>query len=197
MTIIAGLELTPRTDAGSLHELPDYLRPGLRVVIVGFNPSIYSATVGHYYARPTNQFWKCLNESGLLPQGVSLGPWDDSRLPLFGLGLTDVVKRPTRSCNDLRASDYESGVIKLREKLERHLPKVVAFNGKGVFQAYRRFAEPSKMTAEPVELGPQRRDSDGVRAFVLPSTSPINARLRPADKLVYFKRLADWVSRHA
>lgn len=195
--MIADLGLTSGTNAVMLPALPDYLRPGLKVIFVGFNPSTYSAAAGHYYARPANQFWRCLNQSGLLPHGVSLGPSDDSRLPLFGLGLTDVVKRPTRSCSDLRASDYKCGVTELREKLERCLPAVVAFNGKGVFEAYQKFGGPRSMPAEPTELGLQRRDAAGVRAFVLPSTSPINARLRPEDKLVYFKRLADWVSRHA
>ena len=180
-----------------LGELPDYLTPGLNVVFVGFNPSVYSAAAGHYYARPANQFWRCLNESGLLPAGVTLGACDDSSLPSFGLGLTDVVKRPTRSCSDLRASDYKSGVAVLRQKLERCSPKVVAFNGKGVFEAYNRFGAPPGLAGQSNKLGLQEGDSAGVQAFVLPSTSPINARLRPEDKLVYFKGLADWVSRHA
>ena len=196
MTMIAPSGLTSRSDAEGLAELPDYLTPGLKVVFIGFNPSVYSAAAGHYYARPANQFWACLNGSGLLPDGVELGPRDDSRLPLFGLGLTDVVKRPTRSCNDLRASDYAEGVTKLREKLERCMPKVAAFNGKGVFQAYRRFGGPRGVRANPIELGSQPRDSAWVQAFVLPSTSPINARLRPEDKLAYFKGLAELVNRN-
>jgi TDG/mug DNA glycosylase family protein len=38
--------------------LPDLLRPGLRLVVVGINPSLYSVAVGHYYARPGNDFWR-------------------------------------------------------------------------------------------------------------------------------------------
>ncbi len=33
--------------------LPHYLRPGLRAVFIGYNPSHYSAEAGHYYARAT------------------------------------------------------------------------------------------------------------------------------------------------
>ena len=190
-------EAVQERGTGIVRELPDYLMAGLKVVFVGFNPSVYSAAAGHYYARPANQFWRCLNQSGLLPDGVDLGPCDDSRLPHFGVGLTDVVKRPTRSCSDLRASDYRSGVTALRAKLERCLPMVVAFNGKGVFEAYKRFGGLRGAPAEPTQLGLQKGDAAGFRAFVLPSTSPINARLRPEDKLVYFKGLADWVRRHA
>ena len=178
-------------------ELPDYLERGLNVIFVGFNPSIYSAAAGHYYARPANQFWRCLNESGLLPEGVRLGPSEDWRLPEFGLGVTDVVKRPTRSCSDLRTSDYRSGAAELRRKLDRCAPKVVAFNGKGVFQAYTKFGGERAPNASPIRLGLQPMDAGGVRAFALPSTSPINARLRLEEKLAHFKALAEWVRRHA
>lgn len=195
--MIAASSPASQASETTVAELPDYLVFGLKVVFVGFNPSVYSAAAGHYYARPANQFWRCLNGSGLLPDGVSLGPRDDLRLTVFGLGLTDVVKRPTRSCSDLRALDYRSGVRILRRKLEQCSPKIVAFNGKGVFEAYRRFGSSRRALEPPIELGLQQPDGAGVQAFVLPSTSPINARLRLEQKLVYFKRLADWVDRHA
>jgi mismatch-specific thymine-DNA glycosylase len=194
MTIL-GMSSTTNTER--LPELPDYLTPGLKVIFVGFNPSIYSAQAGHYYARPANQFWRCLNQSGLLPQGVNLGAYDDSSLPRYGLGLTDVVKRPTRSCNDLRASDYEFGVAALRAKLERCVPKVVAFNGKGVYEAYQRFGRVHRAPAQALKLGLQQPDAAGIQAFVLPSTSPINARLSPGEKLGYFQGLAAWVRQYA
>ena len=37
--------------------VPDYLRVGLNLVFVGFNPSLKSAEIGHYYAGRGNQFW--------------------------------------------------------------------------------------------------------------------------------------------
>jgi hypothetical protein len=40
--------------------LPDLLAPGLRLVVVEINPSLYSVAVGHYHARPGNDFWKLL-----------------------------------------------------------------------------------------------------------------------------------------
>lgn len=190
---ISGASSTVQT----LPELPDYLTRGLKVVFVGFNPSVYSAAAGHYYARPANQFWRCLNGSGLLPGGISLGPQDDWRLPEFGLGVTDVVKRPTRSCSDLRASDYKAGVKTLSGKLERCSPEAVAFNGKGVFEAFQRFRETRGLPMRPVSLGPQAPANGGTRMFVLPSTSPINARLSLGEKLAYFRRLAEWVHRDA
>ena len=174
------MEATPR-------ELPDYLTSGLRVVFVGFNPGLYSATVGHYYAKPTNCFWQCLNESGLLPRGVTLEPKDDSRLPEFGIGVTDIVKRWSRSSSELRRSDYCLGVPLLREKLERAAPRAVAFNGKGVYEQF---------CGRLAKLGPQPDPIGTARVFVLPSTSGRNGSVTRAQKLKYFRRLAGWVKQY-
>lgn len=48
--------------------LPDYLRPGMKLVIIGYNPGDRSARVGHYYAGRGNEFWPLLYESGVLPE---------------------------------------------------------------------------------------------------------------------------------
>jgi hypothetical protein len=73
----------------------------------------------------------------------------------------------------------------------------VAFNGKGVFEAYRRYGRPRTPSVEATQLGLQRPDSAGSQGFVLPSTSSINARLSLVEKLAYFTALAEWVSQHA
>ncbi|HEV2423708.1 MAG TPA: mismatch-specific DNA-glycosylase [Terriglobia bacterium] len=177
-----GMEMGARC----LRELPDYLRPGLRLVFVGFNPSEYSCRAGHYYASPGNPFWSFLYEAGLVPERLS--PQDDYRLLEFGIGITDIVKRCSRSSSDLGGEDYRLGAPMLREKLERAAPKTVAFNGKGVWE---------KFTGRPSKLGPQQGAAGGARVFVLPSTSRRNARLTHEQKLDYFRTLADWVSTDA
>jgi len=63
-------------------QLPDYLRPGLDVVFVGFNPGERSARVGHYYAGRGNQFWNFLFESGLVKERLEYK--DDRRTLEFG-----------------------------------------------------------------------------------------------------------------
>lgn len=166
------------------HELPDYLIPGLDVVFVGFNPGDRSSRIGHYYAGRGNQFWNFLFESGLVP--MRLQPEDDRRVVEFGLGLTDAVKRWSRSSNDLRAADFRQGVPELRAKLRTAPPRVVAFNGK---VAYERFS------GRLAGLGWQRPTVEGARVFVLPSTSGRNGSLTRAGKLAYFRRLARWVKR--
>lgn len=167
-------------------ELPDYLRPGLHVVFVGFNPGDRSSRIGHYYAGRGNQFWNFLYESGLVPSRLT--PEEDRRVLEFGIGLTDVVKRWSRSSSDLAADDYRRGSRLLGEKLERVAPRIIAFNGKG---AYERFA------GRPTRLGLVKHCSIAdARVFVLPSTSGRNGSLTRAEKLKYFQRLARWVKRH-
>jgi len=43
-----------------MRTLPDHLRKGMKLVIVGCNPTESSARVGHYYAGRDNQFWPIL-----------------------------------------------------------------------------------------------------------------------------------------
>jgi len=50
--------------------LRDRIRPGVRVLFVGINPGIRSATVGHHFAGPSNRFWKLLYESGLVGEPI-------------------------------------------------------------------------------------------------------------------------------
>ena len=84
--------------------LPDYLAPDLDIVFVGINPGAHSAEVGHYFATPANRFWPAVNRSGLFPEPLTAE--DDHRALEFGVGFTDVVKRPSSSASKLRAADY-------------------------------------------------------------------------------------------
>jgi TDG/mug DNA glycosylase family protein len=163
-------------------QLPDYLRPNLQVVFVGINPGKTSAELGHYYARPGNPFWEFLFESGLTTK--RLFPEDDHSILDFGIGLTDVVKRWSRSSGDLSTEEYRNGVTQLTDKLKRITPRVVAFNGKIAYE---------KLCGRAARLGWQEGKIAGARVFVLPSTSPRNARMTRAEKLQYFQRLARWV----
>lgn len=162
-------------------DLPDYLRPGLKIVFVGFNPGERSAAIGHYYAGRGNQFWNFLYESGLIPE--RLFPEDDYRILDFGIGMTDLVKRWSKSSSDLNANDYRNGVLGLKAKLLAAAPAIVAFNGKTAYE---------KFQGGKAELGPQPHRLGNSRIFVLPSTSGRNGSLSRSQKLGYFRRLASW-----
>ena len=161
-----------------MRTLPDYLRSGMKLVIVGCNPGDRSARVGHYYAGRGNEFWPMLYESGVLPE--LLDHRDDKRMIEFGVGLTDLVKRPTRGIEELRREEFAEGRILLGQKLDQYAPQVIAFNGK---TAYERFSQ------RPCKLGLQKGQLYGAQVFVLPSTSGKNAIERGA-KLRYFRQLA-------
>ena len=117
-----------------MRTLPDHLRKGMKLVIVGCNPSESSVRVGHYYAGRTNQFWPILHESGVVPEPFDYH--DDKRVIEFGIGLTDLVKRPTKGVEELTRGDFAEGRIVLSQKLEEFSPHVVAFNGKIVYEQF-------------------------------------------------------------
>jgi len=151
----------------------------MKLVIVGFNPGERSARVGHYYAGRNNQFWPLLYESGIVPEPLEYR--DDVRLPEFGVGLTDLVKRPTRGIEELRREDFAEGRLLLAKRLEEVAPRVVAFNGKLVYENF---------CGRPCKLGLQQGQLYGARVFVLPSTSGQNAGMARGRKLQYFRQLA-------
>jgi TDG/mug DNA glycosylase family protein len=144
--------------------LPDYLRKGLDLVFVGLNPGLYAAQVGHYFAYKQNRFWPALSLSGLIPEPI--GPEDDARLLEWGIGLTDIVKRPTRGIHEVSTAEFRRGAKVLRGKIEHYQPRVVCFIG---LTGYRICCEN--------ESGPgtQAGRFGGASVFVVPSTSPRNA----------------------
>jgi TDG/mug DNA glycosylase family protein len=161
--------------------LPDYLPSQPDILFVGINPGTYSARQGHYYARSTNRFWWALHASGLLP--VRLSPQDDRRVVEFGLGLTDLVKRPTSSAAQLRDDEFAAGRRVLAAAIARVRPLIVCFNG---LTGYRRFF------GEPAQPGRQRRCLGPARVYVVPSTSARNAAYPRDVILAYFRDLKAW-----
>lgn len=145
-------------------DLPDILQPGLKLVFVGYNPSLPAARIGHYYAGKQNFFYVLLHRHGLTP--VLLTPWDDHTLPRYGIGVTDMCPIPTAQAGMLPAGALRGGRRALQEKLERLEPRVVCFNGLGVYRAY--FGRP------PMSVGLQPDLIGKSSVFVVPSTSPAN-----------------------
>ncbi|MHB1421051.1 MAG: mismatch-specific DNA-glycosylase, partial [Bacillota bacterium] len=90
-----------------LGPIPDYLRLGLDILFVGYNPSILSGKSGHHYANPRNRFWQILNEAGLTPRKYR--PEEDQYLLELGYGLTNIVARPTRSAAEITREEYAQG----------------------------------------------------------------------------------------
>lgn len=166
-----------------MRTLPDHLRKGMKLVIVACNPSESSVRVGHYYAGRDNEFWSMLFEGGVIPEPFDYH--DDKRVIEFGIGLTDLVKRPSKTPEELSREDFAEGRIVLSQKLEEFTPRVVAFNGK---LAYEQFAQ-RKCT-----FGLQKELLYGARVFVLPVT-PGPATAVKSEKRKHFRKLAQLVKR--
>ena len=166
-------------DSSAAETLPEYLRPGLDIIFAGYNPGERSAMLGHYYAGFGNLFWPLLYESGLTPVPLSFG--EDRRILEFNYGLTDLVKRPSRSSADLRPEEMRRGAGELEAKLMRYQPRIVCFNGKGVYEHFR--------GGQPCELGGQAELIGRSKAFVIPSTSARNGRVGRERKLEFFRDL--------
>ena len=150
----------------------------MKLVIVGCNPGEQSARLGHYYAGRANLFWPLLYDSKILPEPLEYQ--DDKRVIEFGIGLTDLVKRPTRGIEEIERQEFSEGRIMLSQKLEEYAPRVVGFNGIMVFE---------KFSQRKCKLGLQKEPLYGAQVFVLPSTSGQNAVGR-GNKLRYFRELA-------
>lgn len=161
--------------------LPDYLRKGMKLVIVGCNPTESSVRAGHYYAGRGNPFWSLLFDSGVVPEPFDYP--DDRRIIEFGIGLTDLVKRPTKTVEELKREDFAEGRFVLSRKLEEFLPRVVAFNGK---LPYEQFAQ------RKCRYGIQNELLYGARVYVLPTTIDQAPRSR-GERLKHFRKLAELV----
>lgn len=170
----------------NLNTLPDYLRPGLDIVTIGINPSLPSVREGYYFANPRNRFWRALNASGLLPVLVVPGaPAMDLLVSQYGIGFTDVVKRPTANAAQLCAADFRDWAPILKDKLEQHAPKIAWFQGKQACEHYLRYAEGLKPV---LDWGEQPFRLGRTRLFVSPNPSPANAAFS-------LDELTDWMRR--
>src|SRR5437764_12410745 len=170
-----------RSATVELRRLRDCVRPDVRVLLVGINPGIRSATIGHHFAGPSNRFWKLLYGSGLVPDAI--GTEQDRRLPEWGFGMTNLVARATPGIDTLRPEEYVAGARVLRRKVRRWKPRIVAFVGVSLYRAI--FAKRG-----PITLGLPRETFETARVFVLPNPSGRNANFTYAEMLAAFKALA-------
>ena len=159
--------------------LPDVVAPGLDVLFCGINPSLRSAERGHHFARPGNRFWPALHLAGLTPRRLT--PDEDRELLRYGLGVTNLVDRPTRTAAELSPAELRAGADSLGELVGRHRPRVVAVLG---VTAWRWAFERPKAV-----LGLQPERIGGVETWVAPNPSGLNAHHQLPDLARLYARL--------
>jgi TDG/mug DNA glycosylase family protein len=159
--------------------------PNLRVLVCGFNPSIPAYRSGHYYANPSNRFYRLLHDAGLTPRLLS--PAEDTLLPSMGIGVTDLCPVPSAMAHDLPASAFAMGVEALKVMLRRCRPRVLCCNGYGVYRAL--------MGRPPLGAGLQDGILfEGVPVFAIPSSSGAACALS-AVRLAAWRELAAYCAR--
>jgi TDG/mug DNA glycosylase family protein len=168
--------------ADILPPLRDVIRPPVRLLLIGINPGVRSSQLGHHFAGPSNRFWKLLYDSRLVPEPIGFA--DDIRLPEWGIGITNLIPRPTPGIDTLKPAEYIGGAVTLRKKIRRVKPEVVAFVGVTLFRSVF-----GRKAGQPVALGPQEERFEGARVFVLPNPSGRNANFTYDEMLQAFTRL--------
>ena len=147
----------------------DVIAPNLRVLFCGINPGLYTAAVGHHFARPGNRFWPALYAAGITPRLLS--PFEERELLGLGYGITNVVRRATAGENDLSPAELVAGGRRLARTVRRYRPRCLALLGVGAYRAA--FARPKAQPGrQPERLG------DAV-LWVLPNPSGLNAHYQP------------------
>ena len=165
--------------------LRDIVEARPRILFVGINPSLRSEEVGHHFASPGNPFWRLLYAARLVP--LELTHQEDTRLPEFGLALTNLCGRATRAASELTPDEMNRGAHTLAVKIRKAEPEVVAFVGVSI---YRRVFG----TAASAGAGLKAETIAGARVFVLPNPSGLNASFPGfKDKLIWFERLREFV----
>jgi double-stranded uracil-DNA glycosylase len=163
-----------RVQARRERTLPDTVGPGMRLLVCGLNPSLYAADRGVGFARPNNRYWNAARTAGLV--AVDRDPLD--ALVHHGVGMTDLVKRATAAAAELTTEEYRSGVARV-ERLVRWLqPGAVCFVGLAGWRA---------AIDRKAEAGVQPDGFGGRPAYVMPSTSGLNARVRPAELVEHLR----------
>ena len=165
--------------------LRDIIAPHPRVLFVGINPSLRSEQVGHHFASPGNPFWKLLYASKLIPEPLTSD--EDKRLVEFGMAMTNLCARASRSAAELTREEIVAGKGILAKKIKRVGPEVVAFVGLSIYRDF--FGKAGSAGA-----GIKAEAISGARVFVLPNPSGLNASFPGfKDKLIWFEKLREFI----
>lgn len=157
----------------------DVIATDLKVLFCGINPGLYTAAVGHHFARPGNRFWPALYYSGFTPRLMS--PFEEKELLKLGLGITNIVDRATANASELSRGELKKGSLILIDKVIQFKPKVIAVLG---IASYRwAFDKPKANT------GKQKEKIGSSSVWVLPNPSGINANYLMDDLVAEFVKL--------
>jgi double-stranded uracil-DNA glycosylase len=164
----------------------DVIAPRLRVLFCGINPGLYTAAVGHHFARPGNRFWPALYAAGFTERLLS--PFDEQELLHSGYGITNVVMRTTATADLLSRDELREGGKQLAAKVRRYKPGFLAVLGLGAYRAA--WDQPKAV------IGRQKEMIGETVVWVLPNPSGLNAHYQSKQLATLFSELKAAVDAH-
>lgn len=173
--VIEGDHIT--IDATRARMLPDLVRPGLRVLFCGFNPSLYAADTGVAFGRPGNRFWPAALESGLLTRDRD--PWYAVRHD--SVGWTDLVKRATVAAAELSTAELRDGFARVERLCEWLQPELVCLLGVGGWR---------DLVNRKAIVGWQPETVGGRPVYVMPNPSGLNASTQHAGFVDHLRKIS-------
>ena len=160
--------------------LPDFVGPGMRLLVCGLNPSVYAADAGVGFATARQPVLARRARRGhrhARPRPPARASSD------HGVGMTDLVKRATAARRGAhRVDEYRDGAG------ARRAHRALAPPRRGLLRRARRLARRGRpqrgsRVCSPTTFG-------GVPAYVMPSTSGLNARVPLDDLADHLRRAA-------
>jgi double-stranded uracil-DNA glycosylase len=159
--------------------IPDLAGPGMRLLLVGINPSLWSGWAGLHFGRPSNRLWPTLAGAGLTPR--RLRPEETGELLAAGIGITNLVARATARADELTPDEIRAGRPRLLRTVRKWRPAWVAVLG---VTAYR-----TAFAAPKAKVGEQGENIGDARLWVLPNPSGLNAHYQQPDLTAAYTQL--------
>ncbi|MEH3033013.1 MAG: mismatch-specific DNA-glycosylase [Aeromicrobium erythreum] len=166
-----------------LRPVPDLLGPGLRLLLVGINPSILSSDTGHHFAHPGNRFYPALARAGIIGPDETDPARAAVALRRAGVGISNLATRPTARASELADDELRGAPDRLATLVAEHRPRVVAVAG---ISAYR-----VAFAARRARPGRQPDDLAGAELWVVPNPSGLNAHETIASLADAYAEVAD------
>jgi len=167
--------------AATSQTVRDVIAPDLSILFCGINPGLYTAAVGHHFARPGNRFWPTLYAAGFTDR--LLTAFDERELLKLGYGITNVVSRTTASADLLSKDEMIKGGERLRKKVARYRPRILAVLGVGTYRV--------AFNQSKAKVGRQIERIGNTIVWVLPNPSGLNANYQMKDLTKLFVELRE------
>ncbi|PWN32851.1 DNA glycosylase [Meira miltonrushii] len=134
-----------------LPEVPDHVKDGMDVLMIGSNPGRMSSIKCQHFGHPSNHFYRALFRSGFTSK--LFHPSEDFTMlsqkpPFLSIGLTNLAARPTRMAQEVDKTENELGALILTDLIRKHKPRVGVFIGIGVGKAYEQAITKTKRKKE-------------------------------------------------